>query len=59
MHCDLWGPTHVAYSQLMRYYMVFVNDNTRYTWLYPEKNKSESFEVFLKFGKMAVDSFLR
>ncbi|KAF3668761.1 hypothetical protein FXO37_09354 [Capsicum annuum] len=38
IHWDLWGPAPVESTQHMRYYVVFVNDNTRYTWLYPLKN---------------------
>ena len=52
IHCDLWGPAPVESSQHMKYYVIFVDDHSRYTWIYPLKKKSEFFEVFLKFQKM-------
>ena len=36
-------------SQHMNYYVVFVDDHTRYTWIYPLKKMSEFFKVFIKF----------
>lgn len=31
----------------MKYYAIFVDHFTRYTWLYPLKNKSDTFDVFI------------
>jgi hypothetical protein len=39
IHCDLWGPAPVASVQNYKYYVIFVDDHTRYTWLYPLKKK--------------------
>lgn len=41
----------------MKYYVIFVDDNTRYTWLYPLKKKFGFFEVFLKFQQMVERQF--
>ena len=49
IHRDLLGPAPVESSQHMKYYVIFVDDHTRYTWIYPLKKKSEFFEVFIKF----------
>lgn len=43
----------------MKYYVLFVDDNTRYTWLYPIKKKSAFLEIFLKFQKMVEKQFSR
>lgn len=32
MHCDLWGPGPVTSNQGFQYYVIFVDDNSRYTW---------------------------
>ena len=34
---DLWGPTPVASHTNLRYYVHFIDDHSRYTWLYPLK----------------------
>jgi hypothetical protein len=39
IHCNLWGPAPVASIQNYKYYVVFVDDHTRYAWLYPLKKK--------------------
>lgn len=41
----------------MLYYVIFVDDHTRYTWLYPLKKKSEVFAVFVKFQRMVETQF--
>ena len=52
VHCDLWGPSPVVSTQGFRFYAVFVDQYSRYTWLYPLRMKSEFFSVFLSFQKM-------
>ena len=49
IHCDLWGPSLVSSSQGIRYYVIFVDDCTRFTWFYPIKNKSDFFEILSNF----------
>ena len=41
IHSDLWGPTTVPSFVGFRYYICFVDDFTKYTWLYPLKHKSQ------------------
>ena len=48
IHCELCGTAPVESSQHMKYYVIFVDDHTRYTWIYPLKKMSEFFEVFRK-----------
>ena len=51
VHCDLWGPSPVVSTQGFRFYAVFVDHYSRYSWLYPLKLKSDFFSVFLSFQK--------
>ena len=37
IHCDIWGPTPIASNQGFRYYAIFIDDFSRFTWLYPLK----------------------
>lgn len=36
-----------------------MDDNSRYTWLYPIKRKYELLEIFLKFQKIVAKQFSR
>ena len=46
---DLWGPSPVISHTGNRYYVLFIDDFTRYTWLYPLKLKSDAFQAFIDF----------
>ena len=49
IHCDLWGPAPLASNQHFRYYAIFVDDFSIFTWLYPLKRKHEFLDCFVKF----------
>ena len=49
VHSDLWGPSPIISHAGNRYYVIFVDDFTRYTWLYPLKLKSDVLSIFLDF----------
>jgi hypothetical protein len=57
IHCDLWGPTPVLSNQDFRYYAIFVDDFSRFTWLYPLKKKSDFYRVFFTFQAMVEKQF--
>ena len=59
IHSDLWGPTPILSSQKFQFYVIFVDDYTRYTWLYPLKNKSNFYTCFLKFQALVENHFDR
>ncbi|KAJ9544175.1 hypothetical protein OSB04_023882 [Centaurea solstitialis] len=41
VHCDLWCPSPVVSVDAYRYYVVFVDEHSRFTWLYPLKTKAD------------------
>ena len=52
IHTDICGPvTPMSFSE-KRYFITFINDYTRKTWIYFLKEKSKAFEVFKKFKVM-------
>ena len=53
IHCDLWGPAPVSSVQHFRYYFIFIDDHTRFTWFYPFK----LFKTFLSFHRMVENQF--
>lgn len=46
---DVWGPAPVLSLEGYRYYVSFVDDHSRYTWIYPLRAKSEVFTAFMHF----------
>ena len=57
IHCDLWGPSPVVYSQGFQYYVIFIDNHTRFTWFYPLKSKSEFYTVFVRFQTLVENQF--
>ena len=49
---DLCGPMQTPSLNGSVYFMTFIDDFSRKTWLYLLKHKSESFEVFKRFKFM-------
>lgn len=57
IHCDLWGPTPITSCQGFKYYTSFIDDHSRFTWIFPLKRKLELYECFLKFHKTINTQF--
>ena len=49
IHCDIWGPATIKSKMGFAYYMIFVDDHSRFTWLYPMKFKSDFIDIFLQY----------
>ena len=59
VHCDLWGPSPIASNDNYRYYVIFVDDHSRFSWLYPLKAKSDFSRVLVGFLNMVQTQFSR
>lgn len=57
IHCDLWGPSPIVSMDGYRYYVIFVDDFSRFTWFYPLKVKSDFYGVLLAFVNMVQTQF--
>ena len=53
------GPAPNNSTQGYKYYVVFIDDYTRYTWLYLLRRKSDFFECFLKFQNLVENQLER
>ena len=53
MHADLCGPMQTPSLDNNRYFVVFVDDFSRFVWVYFVKEKSECFVVFKRFKSYA------
>ncbi|KAG6532973.1 hypothetical protein ZIOFF_006833 [Zingiber officinale] len=59
IHSDLMGPTLTASYSGCHYMLLFVDDYTRFTWVYFVKHKSEVFSKFLKFKETVEGELCR
>jgi transposase InsO family protein len=49
VHTDVCGPMHTPSHLQNRYFILFIDDFTRMTWVYFMRQKSEVFTIFKKF----------
>jgi hypothetical protein len=49
VHTDVWGPTQVSSLGGSYYYVTFIDDVTRKTWVYCIRQKSDVFDTFKKW----------
>ena len=54
IHSDVWGPSPVSSIGESRYFVVFVDDYPRYSWIFHMKHRSELLQVYSNFAKMVV-----
>nr|XP_028954377.1 uncharacterized protein LOC114823160 [Malus domestica] len=52
VHSNVWGPSPVVLPSGIKWFVTFVDDCTRMTWLYVLKNKSDVGLVFRSFSQM-------
>jgi len=57
VHSDVWGPSPEFATHDYSYFILFIDDCTRLSWLYLMKHKSEVFDVFIKFYNMVLTQF--
>lgn len=57
IHSDVWGPSPVKSLNGNRWFVLFVDDCTRMTWLYLLKTKDEVSNIFKIFHSMVKTQF--
>lgn len=57
VHADVWGPAPVSSFSGLRFYLLLVDDYSRFSWVYLLKHKSEVPTVFSHF-KTHIENFL-
>jgi hypothetical protein len=57
VHSDVWGPSPVVSVEGFRYYVSFIDEATRFVWIFPIMNKSEVFGSFVKFCAYIENQF--
>ncbi|CAH9100796.1 unnamed protein product [Cuscuta europaea] len=57
IHSDVWGPTPIANISGARWYVTFIDDCTRFMWVFLVKNKSEVSSIIPIFCNMIHNQF--
>ena len=57
IHYDVWGPAPESNTHGLSYFVLFLDDCTRMSWVYFLKHKSEVFDIFVKFYNMIITQF--
>ncbi|CAI6009629.1 unnamed protein product [Closterium sp. NIES-65] len=53
LHLDVWGPAHVRGLSHERYFLLVVNDYSRYTTVFPLRSKGDVTEVLIDWIRAA------
>ena len=57
IHSDVWGPSLVSSIGGSRYFVVFVDDYSCYSWIFHMKHHSELLQVYSNFAKIVETQF--
>uniref|UniRef100_A0A2N9J0X6 Integrase catalytic domain-containing protein n=1 Tax=Fagus sylvatica TaxID=28930 RepID=A0A2N9J0X6_FAGSY len=57
IHSDIWGPSPTATIGGSKYFVIFVDDFSRYTWIYLMHNRSELAQIYRTFAQMISIQF--
>lgn len=56
IYSDVWGPAPVSIGKYT-YYVSFIDDYSKYTWIYLLKKKSDVFSMFQGFQRLVERKF--
>ncbi|KAL0541828.1 hypothetical protein IC582_021892 [Cucumis melo] len=57
IHYDIWGPAPTSTVHNYRYYVLFIDDFSRFTWIYFLKHRSELSRTYIEFANMIRTQF--
>ncbi|BBH07273.1 hypothetical protein Prudu_019153 [Prunus dulcis] len=57
IHSGVWGPAPISNKGGARYYVSFIDDYSRYCWIYLMKCRSDFFSIFQKFCALVHTQF--
>ncbi|KAJ9538525.1 hypothetical protein OSB04_031258 [Centaurea solstitialis] len=57
IHSDVWGPAPHPSMGGHRYFVIFIDDHTRFTWIYLMKHRSELPQLYINFARMIQTQF--
>ena len=57
IHSDVWGPARINNISGARWFVLFIDDHTRITWIFLMKEKTEVCQIFKNFNNMIQTQF--
>jgi hypothetical protein len=57
VHLDVWGPTPFVSKGDHKYYIIFIDDFSRHTYIYLMKHRSEDLSIYKNFSAMIHTHF--
>ncbi|KAL3634153.1 hypothetical protein CASFOL_021207 [Castilleja foliolosa] len=57
IHTDLWGPAPIDSVNGYKYYVTYIDDHSKFTWIYLLKLKSEVVNTFIHFHSYVKTQF--
>lgn len=57
IHCDIWGPYHLASHTGHEYFLTLVDDCSRFVWVYMLKQKFDALIAIPRFFTMVMTQF--
>ncbi|KAA0042921.1 Retrovirus-related Pol polyprotein from transposon TNT 1-94 [Cucumis melo var. makuwa] len=57
IHSNIWGPIPTSTVHGYRYYVLFIDDFSRFTWIYFLKHRSELSRTYIEFANMIRTQF--
>lgn len=57
VHSDVWGPSSISNISGAKWYVTFIDDYTRVTWVFLMKDKFGVYQLFVNFFQMVKTQF--
>jgi hypothetical protein len=57
VHSDVWGPAPICSYNGFKYFVIFIDDFSKATWMYLLKSKEEVFNYFVEFSNYVENQF--